>query len=183
MQYKLLHSSQISNPHCTLVDISSTNCSVEPTNQNLWSLYFVSSNRKDGALAGCKLIDLCGNHTQLSCHLESKCLENIAKYEALRQGLRKSIDFNVKCIEVFGDSKVVLKQVRNSIECNSYHLKISLQEVWNLMYKFEEFNIKSITYIKNYDTDMLTNSTSNNEPIHDRFSIELICKTSISNNN
>lgn len=31
------------------------------------------------------------------------------EYEALLQGLKKSIDLNVKCIEVFGDSEVVIK--------------------------------------------------------------------------
>ena len=33
-QPELLHCTQIVEPHCTLVDISSTNCSVEPTNSN-----------------------------------------------------------------------------------------------------------------------------------------------------
>ena len=62
-QYKLLHSTQIIEPHCTLIDISSTNYSVEPTNPNLWSPYFNSSRSKDGVVTGCLLIDLHGNRT------------------------------------------------------------------------------------------------------------------------
>ena len=84
---------------------------------------------------------------------------------------------------VFGDSEVVIKQVRNAIGCNSYHLQNQQQEVWNLMNKFEAFNIKSIPYIENFDIDILTNATSSNEPTHDGFFNELICKLSISNNN
>ena len=44
---------------------------------------------------------------------------NDAKYEALIQGLRKAIDLKVKSIEVFGDSRLVIKQVRNFM---FYHL-------------------------------------------------------------
>ena len=47
----------------------------------------------------------------------------MAEYEALFQGLRKSINMNVKCLEVFGDSQIAIKQVRNSIGCNSHPLK------------------------------------------------------------
>lgn len=122
-QYELLHLIKIVEPHYTLVDISSTNYSVEPTNPNLWSLYFDSSGSKDGAVVGYLLMDLHGNQMQLYCHLEYKCSYNMAEYETLVQGLRKSINMNIICIELFGDSQVVIKQVSNSIACNSYHLK------------------------------------------------------------
>ena len=60
-QSELLHSTQIIEPHYTLVDIISTDCSVEPTNPNLWSLYFDYSRSNDGAIVGCLLIDSHGN--------------------------------------------------------------------------------------------------------------------------
>ena len=47
----------------------------------------------------------------------------MVEYEALVQGIRKSINMNTRCIKVFGDTQVVIKQVKNSIGCNSYHLK------------------------------------------------------------
>ena len=71
----------------------------------------------------------------------------MVEYEALVQRLRKSINMNVICIEVFSDSQVIIKHVANSIDCNSYHLKNYQHEVWNLMNKFEAFNIKSIPHI------------------------------------
>ena len=169
--------------HRLLSLISSTKCRVKPTNSNLWSLYFDNSKSKYGIVVGCLLIDLHGNRTWLSCQLESKCSDNMVDYEALLQGLRKSIDLNVKCIEVFGDFEEVIKQVRNFIGCNSYHLEIYQQEVWNLMYKFEAFIIKSIPHILNFDNYMLTNATSDNDHTHNKFSIELICRSSTSDNN
>ena len=65
----------------------------------------------------------------LACHLEFECTNNVVEYEALVQGLRKEIDLNVKGIEVFSDSQVVIRQVRDSIHCTSHHLKKYQQEV------------------------------------------------------
>ena len=47
--------------------------------------------------------------TMIACHLEFECTNNDAKYEVLIQGLRKEIDIKVKSIEVFGDSRLVIK--------------------------------------------------------------------------
>ena len=82
-------------------------------------------------------------------------MNNVAEYEALVLELRKALDLKVKCIEVFRDSQIVARQVRNSINCTSNHLKNYQQEVWDLMNKFESFNIKSIPHTLNHEADML----------------------------
>ena len=51
------------------------------------------------------------------------------------------------------------------------------------MNKCEAFNIKSIPDIQNSDTDMLENAASNNDPTYHIFPIEIICMSSIPNNN
>ena len=51
------------------------------------------------------------------------------------------------------------------------------------MNKFEAFNIKYIPHIENYDTNMFENANSNNDPIYDIFSIELIWRSSVPDNN
>ena len=40
--------------------------------------------------------------------LEFDCKNNVVEYEAFVQGLKKALDLHVKCIEVFGDSQVVI---------------------------------------------------------------------------
>jgi hypothetical protein len=90
--------------------------------------------------------------------LESKCTNNDAKYEALIQGIRKVTDLKVKSIEVFGDSRLVIKQVRNFM---FYHLNNYQREVWSLINKFESFDIKSIPYTDNSDTNMLIDEAFN----------------------
>ena len=129
--YELLHTTQIVEPHytivktCTKVDSnncidlvsSSTKFFVELTDPHIWTLYFDGSRNKEGAGAGCLLIDPHGNKMVLACCLEFDCTNNVAKYKALVQGLRKALDLQVKCIEVFCDSQIVIRRVINSIHC------------------------------------------------------------------
>ena len=77
------------------------------------------------------------------------------------QGLKKEIDLKVKSIEVFGDSQLVIKQVRNFMFNVFYHLNNYQREVWSLINKFDSFDIKSIPYTNNFDTNMLINEASN----------------------
>lgn len=88
-----------------------------------WKFYFDGSKSNEGAGAGCVLISPDGKKTMLTCRLEFYCTNNTAEYEALVQGLHKSIRMNVKHLQVFGDSEIVVKQVRNTIHCLSSHLK------------------------------------------------------------
>lgn len=56
----------------------------------------------------------------LARRLEFQCTNNIIEYEALIQGLYKAIGLNVKYMQVYGDSKIIVKQV---IHCVSRHLE------------------------------------------------------------
>ena len=76
---------------------------------NSWTLYFDIFRNKHGADAGCLLIDPRGKKTYSVIHLEPGYTDTVAEYETLIQGLRKAINMNVKYIEVFGDSQIVIK--------------------------------------------------------------------------
>ena len=104
-QSKLLQITQTDKPHCTIVE----NCTNVDTNNNseivpipcdfalelidpsIWTLYFDGSRNKEGAGAGCLLIDPHGNKTMIACRLEFECTNNVAEYEALMKGLRKAL--------------------------------------------------------------------------------------------
>jgi ribonuclease HI len=96
---------------------------LELIDPNIWTLYFDGSRNKEGGGASCILIDPHGNRMMIACHLEFECKNNVVEYEAFMQGLRKALDLHVKFIEVFGDSQIVSRQVRKSINCTSNHLK------------------------------------------------------------
>jgi ribonuclease HI len=59
--------------------------------------------------------------TPISYHLEFKCTNNKAEYEALVQFLNNSIDLKVKCHRIFSESKIIVRQVRNTIHFLSSH--------------------------------------------------------------
>jgi len=111
---------------------------------------------------------------------------NTTKYEALVQGLYKAIELNVKYLQVFGDSEIVVRRVRNTIHCLSSHLKHYQSLVQNLTEHFIAFNISSIPRLQNESADLLANVASKLIPFEDfspdRFSIELIFRPSIPDN-
>jgi ribonuclease HI len=158
----------------------------EPDGNQIWSLYFDGSKSKEGAGAGCIIIDPAGNKTLLACRLEFECTNNIAEYEALLQGLRKALDMHIQNLIVFGDSEIVVRQVRNSIHCLSPHLKCYQSEVWSLINKFSAFNINSIPRLNNAEADLLANVASKLLPAEglspNAFSVELLFRPSVPDN-
>jgi ribonuclease HI len=145
-------------------------------------MFFDSSKTKDGVIIGCVLIDPKSRKKIISSRLEFECTNNTAKYESLVQGLKKAIDLEVKHLKVFGDSEIIVRQVRNTIHFLSPHLKAYQQEVWNFLYSFDAFNINSIPHDQNVDVDILANATSRFMPPDDGFSIELMFRPSIPDN-
>jgi ribonuclease HI len=136
--------------------------------------------------AGCILIDPKGKRNLFSCILEFECTNKILEYEALVQRLRKAIDLNVKELKFFGDSEIIIKQVKNIIHCNSPHLRNYQQEVHRLIENFEAFNIIDVPRMKNTLVDALATTASILYPLEDyeasRFAVELLYKPSIPNN-
>jgi ribonuclease HI len=152
----------------------------------IWTLYFDGSKYQEGVGVGCIFINPQGKHSFMSCRLEFECTNNTVEYEVLVQGLKKAIDLNIKELVVFGDSEIIVRQVKNTIHCNSPHLRNYQQEVHRLIENFLAFNITAIPRSKNMLVDSLATTTSRLSPLEDyeasRFSIELLYKPSVPDN-
>ena len=146
---------------------------------DFWTLFFDGSKTVEGSRADCVLIDPKKNKHFLSCRLEFECTNNTAEYEALVQGLRKAIELKENNLKVFGDSKIIVKQIRNQIHCISPYLKAYQNEVWDLIKCFNAFNIVSIPRIKNVAADLLATSAARLVPSNNRCSIELLFRPSV----
>ena len=133
----------------------------------------------EGLGAGYVLIDPKKNKHFLSCRLEFECTNNTAEYEALVQGLRKAIELKVENLKVYGDSEIIVKQIRNQIHCISPHLKAYKNEVWDLLKYFHAFNIVSIPRLKNVVADLLATSAARLVPSNNQCSIELLFRPSV----
>ena len=70
------------------------------------------------------------------------------------------IDLDIKVLVAYGDSEIIIRQVRNSIHCISKHFQNYQQEVWDLMSYFDAFNIMSIPRFQNQEADLLANVAS-----------------------
>jgi ribonuclease HI len=152
----------------------------------VWTLYFDGSKSQEGSGVGCILIDPKGKQNFLSCRLEFECTNNIVEYEALVQGLKKATDLNVKELKVFGDYEIIVRQVNNTIHCNSPHLRNYQHEVHRLIGHFEAFNITVIPRTKNTLVDSLAIVSLRLSHLEDYeaswFTVELLYKPSVSNN-
>ena len=133
----------------------------------------------EGSGAGCVLIDPKKNKHFLSCRLEFECTNNTAEYEALVQGLRKAIELKVENLKVYGDSEIIVKQIRNQIHCISPHLKAYQNDVWDLLKKIYAFNIVSIPRLKNAAANLLATSAVRHVPTNNPCSIELLSRPSV----
>ena len=133
----------------------------------------------EGSGVGCVLIDPKKNKNFLSCILEFECTNNTAEYEALVQGLRKAIELKVENMKVYGDSEIIVKQIRKQIHCISPHLKSYQNEVWDLLTNFYAFNILSIPRLKNATTELLATSVARLVPSNNKCSIKLLFRPSV----
>jgi hypothetical protein len=89
-------------------------------------------------------------------------------------------------LKVFGDSGIIVKQIRNTIHCNSPHLGNYQQEVHRLIEHFGDFNITVISRAKNILVDSLATASSRLSPREDyeasQFTMKFLYKPSVPNN-
>ena len=93
--------------------------------------------------------------------------------------MKKAIELKVKNLKVYGDSEIVVKQIRNKIHCISPHLKSYQNEVWDLLINFHAFNIVSIPRLKNATANLLAASAARLVPSNNGCSIELLFRPSV----
>ena len=146
-------------------------------------MYFDGYKTKEGVGVSCVLIDPKKNKTLINCRLEFECTNNVAEYEALIQGLKKAIDLDVKDLKVYGDSEIIVKQMRNLIHCISNRPTRYQQEVWDLLTSFSSFNMFSTPCYLNVDVDFLANVAFQLIPLKNfepnAFFVELIYRPSV----
>ena len=85
-------------------------------------------------------------------------------------------------MKVYGDSEIIVKQIRNKIHCISPHLKAYQNEVWDLLINFHAFNISSIPRAKNVAADLLATSSVRLVPTNNRCSIEFLSSPYVPDN-
>ena len=73
---------------------------------------------KKGASAGLVFVSPLGIRMRYMVRLHFLSSNNVAEYEALINGLRITIELGIRCLDIRGDSQLVVNQV---IKESSYH--------------------------------------------------------------
>ncbi|KAK5803340.1 hypothetical protein PVK06_030985 [Gossypium arboreum] len=101
-------------PDEDLMCITEKEC--ESPKEKSWKMSFDGASNALGHGIGAVLISPEGNHYPLTARLNFFCTNNIAEYEACIMGLRAAIERNIEALEVYGDSALVIYQIRGEWE-------------------------------------------------------------------
>ena len=85
-----------------------------PEEGSRWSMYFNGASNALGNGIGAMIISPEGCHTPFTARLCFNCTNNMAEYEACIMGLQAAIDLRINFLSVFGDSALVISQIKGS---------------------------------------------------------------------
>lgn len=89
------------------------------------------------------------------CDYIGKSTNNEAEYQALIQSLNTAQKHGYNVVEVYGDSQLIVKQVRDEWAVNKAHLQSLRDRVQVLISDFEECTIQHVQREKNKTADKL----------------------------
>lgn len=123
-------------------------------------MHFDGAKSKCRAGAGVVLQAPNGVTHTFSYKLNFSCTNNVAEYEALTLGLIKAIKMKVGALQVKGDSKLIINQVKDLYSVNHPRLKNYRDRIWLLLEHFKAFSIGYTPWEENQLEDSLAVATS-----------------------
>jgi ribonuclease HI len=127
-----------------LAEWTDTQLSTAPIQAKLWTMYFDGSLMKIGAGACLFFISPLGVHLCFILRLHFTASNNVAKYEALVNGLRIAVELRVRRLDIRGDSQLVINQVMKNSSCRDARMEAYCGEVRHLEDKFFGLELKHI---------------------------------------
>ena len=82
-------------------------------------MYFDGSLMKKGTSVGLVFVLPLGVRMRYMVHIHFPASNNVAKYEALINGLRITIELGIQRLDVRGDSQLVIDQVIKESSCHN----------------------------------------------------------------
>jgi len=107
-------------------------------------MYFDRSLMKTRAGAGLLFISPLGVHMRYVIRIHFAASNNVAEYEALVNGLRITIELGVRCLDVRGDSQLVIDQVMKASNCHDPKMEAYCKEVRRLEDEFHGLELVHI---------------------------------------
>jgi ribonuclease HI len=125
-----------------------------------WTLYFDGSVMKTGAGAGLLFISPLGEHMRYAVRLHFPTSNNMVEYEAFLCSLRITIETGIKCLDVRGDSQLVIDQVMKNVSCHDDKMEAYCNAVRALEDKFYDIELNHVPRWYNEEVDELAKIVS-----------------------
>jgi ribonuclease HI len=132
-----------------------------------WKFYFDGSRAEQGAGVGIILESPQGVKTQLAFRVEKVCSNNHVEYEALVLGLEILLQMGIKNVTIFGDSQLVINQVKRQYKCESVLLAPYLVSAQQLLQEFQECTLLHIHREENHEANRMAQVALGYRPIED----------------
>jgi ribonuclease HI len=138
-----------------------------------WSHFFDRSICSKGQGVSCILVSPSGKNFELAVRLEFPCTNNQVEYEALLYSLEYLREMGVMSIKVYGDSLLVVQQVKGNNQCLGGVLNSYRDKCWDdVIRALDEFCISHIPREKNKRANSLAQQASGYNVVDGMFSIE-----------
>jgi ribonuclease HI len=89
----------------------------------IWTMYFDGAQSQSRNGARIVFISPTQETLSFSYRLEFEATNNVVKYEALLLGLELANEMGIKFLEFFGDSELIIFQVKNKYSTKNERLK------------------------------------------------------------
>ncbi|KAG8498128.1 hypothetical protein CXB51_007052 [Gossypium anomalum] len=125
-----------------------------------WKLNFDGASNAVGNGVGAVLISPNGYHYLFTCKLDFDCTNNMAEYEACIMGIRAAIDREIKVLEVYGDSAMVIYQLKGEWETRDPKLISYRKLILELIEEFDDITFHYLPRDENQMADALATLAS-----------------------
>ncbi|KAA3481966.1 gag/pol polyprotein [Gossypium australe] len=125
-----------------------------------WKLNFDGASNTVGNGIGAVLISPKGDYYPFTCKLDFDCTNNMAEYEACIMGLRAAIERKIRVLEVYGDSVLVIYQLKGEWETRDPKLVIYKRLAQELIREFDDITFNYLPRDENQMADALATLAS-----------------------
>ena len=115
--------------------------------------------------AGLVFVSPLGVRMRYMVRLHFHSSNNMAEYEALINGLHIVIKLGIRCLNIRGDSQLIVNQVMKESSCHDARMAAYCQEVRWLEDKFDGLELNHIPRRLNEAADALAKAAAGREPV------------------
>ena len=121
----------------------------ESIQEDTWKLYFDGASNALGHGIGAVLISLEGEYCPFTIRLNFDGTNNVAEYEACIMGLQVAMAKKVKNLKVYGDSALVIYQLRGDWLTRDSQMILYHKQAMEMVDNFEVINFEHLSREEN----------------------------------